>query len=261
MKEKLVSVIIPTLASRHDQLEKAVDSVNRQTYKNIELVVVIEGDSACEGRNIGIKRSNGDFIAFLDDDDAWEPTKIEKQMKVMDKYTSCPLVTCYSNDHRFNRDSINCPPFVADKNVVLNAFNYSSTSAYLFRSDPLKEYGGFDESLKSAHEYDIAIAMSKNHNLRCVSEILVTQNNTVGQISEDWTKKRKGILQVYRKHKAEFNNASFMNRFKVFGLYALFLSGSIFGNKIYWILSPMKKRHEVIPDNGSIIEFRKHYEL
>jgi len=59
----LVSVVIPTLP-KEKLLERAVQSVNNQTYKNIEILPITEGNNACEARNIGISRSTGKYIAF-----------------------------------------------------------------------------------------------------------------------------------------------------------------------------------------------------
>lgn len=119
-----VSVIIPTY-NRFQSLLHAIESVIAQTYKNIEIIIVndcstqeeyytfpftekyptckiihLEENSRtiygypCGGhvRNIGIKQSSGDYIAFLDDDDSWLPTKIEKQLIFMIK-TNCNMST------------------------------------------------------------------------------------------------------------------------------------------------------------------------
>lgn len=101
----LVSVIIPTY-NRDKYLNKAIESVLNQTYSNIEILVIDDGSknnyaeficskhSNCNylfknngglssARNYGITHSKGEFIAFLDDDDFWESSKIEKQIKVL----------------------------------------------------------------------------------------------------------------------------------------------------------------------------------
>lgn len=115
-----VSVIIPTY-NRFKYLLNTIKSVNAQTYKNIEIIVVndkstqeeyynydwdscnvkiihLEKNSkeifgyACAGfvRNKGIELSSGKYIAFCDDDDIWFPNKIEIQLKAM-KETGCRM--------------------------------------------------------------------------------------------------------------------------------------------------------------------------
>jgi glycosyltransferase involved in cell wall biosynthesis len=108
-----VSVIIPTF-NRFNYLLKTIESVKKQTYSNIEIIVVNDRSSqkeyydydwegnniviihldlnskqkfgfACAGfvRNKGIEISSGKYIAFCDDDDIWFPNKIEIQLKAM----------------------------------------------------------------------------------------------------------------------------------------------------------------------------------
>ena len=114
MPAALVSVVIPTY-NRFSQLCAAVESVRRQTYKNIEIIVVndcsteaayyenkIPGATVihlrentrrifgfpCAGyvRNMGAKLASGEYIAFLDDDDEWLPQKIEMQIATIGEY-------------------------------------------------------------------------------------------------------------------------------------------------------------------------------
>lgn len=100
----LVSVVIPT-HNRPQVLLRAIRSVLAQTYQQLEIVVVIDGRDplastalaeihderlhwievnetvgGSEARNIGIRNATGDWVALLDDDDEWLPTKLEEQM-------------------------------------------------------------------------------------------------------------------------------------------------------------------------------------
>jgi GT2 family glycosyltransferase len=113
-KEEKVSVIIGTF-NRWKYLLKSIESVKSQTYKNIEIIVVNDGSTdeeyfnsvpkgvtwlnlpenseqtlgfRCRSYtyNYGLKIAKGKYIAFLDDDDAWYPKKIEKQISLMEKY-------------------------------------------------------------------------------------------------------------------------------------------------------------------------------
>jgi glycosyltransferase involved in cell wall biosynthesis len=100
----LVSAIIPAYnASRF--IRETLDSVVQQTHRDLEIIIVDDGSTddtvrivteiqkkdsrlslyrqtnqgAAVARNLGIEKSKADFIAFLDADDLWHPTKIEKQ--------------------------------------------------------------------------------------------------------------------------------------------------------------------------------------
>ena len=113
MSKPLVSVIIPTY-NRFDYLLNAVESIRKQNYENIEIIIVndcssderyynynfgenvikIDLDknqkdvlgyvSAGHIRNFGIKRAKGKYIATLDDDDIWLAEKLKKQIKVLE---------------------------------------------------------------------------------------------------------------------------------------------------------------------------------
>jgi len=238
-----VSVIIPTSRGRQKLLTRAVKSVDNQRYLDVEKIIVKSDKlSVTEKRNLGITKATGNYIAFLDDDDEWHPNKLYKQVEIMEKNQNCAIVTCYSKDERY--DTINRPPEVVDQKQILNAFNYSSTSTYLCRAYPTKMLKGFDESLESAQEYDLAIRLIKYHEARCVPEVLVTQHKTEGQISSDWKKKRIGIKQVYNKHKKEFADASKFNIIKYRFIYGGYLFAPILGNKIKYLITYMKRRYE-----------------
>lgn len=178
MKKPLVSVVIPTLPKRKKLLERAIKSVLKQTYKNIEIIPVVEGNSACEARNIGIKRAKGELIAFLDDDDTWYPTKIEKQVNYLIKNPYVPLVICYSDDKRRHDGRISRPPAIIDHKELVKGFNLSSTSSYVVRRSVLekvkeKKLSKFKakrcNSCKYALEcwYDFEIGIWNNEKLKC----------------------------------------------------------------------------------------------
>jgi glycosyltransferase involved in cell wall biosynthesis len=114
LSEPTVSVIIPAFRAAHT-ISRALESVLAQTRVPDEILVVDDGSpdnlaaalaeyrdrvtlirkpngGAASARNLGIERSRGDFLAFLDADDYWEPEKLEKQLSVLRAYPELVLV-------------------------------------------------------------------------------------------------------------------------------------------------------------------------
>jgi len=101
MVKELISVVIPVYNGER-YIAEALDSVLAQRYREMEIIVVDDGSTdgtrrvvqsykaltcvhqsrqgAAAARNTGVKRSRGEFLAFLDADDLWMPDKTEKQM-------------------------------------------------------------------------------------------------------------------------------------------------------------------------------------
>jgi len=113
-----VTVVIPT-RHRPDLVTRAVESALAQTYRALEVIVVIDGPDpetagrlnaladprltvlelernvgAAEARNIGVHRGKGAWVAFLDDDDHWMPEKIAVQMAARPAGVRYPIISC-----------------------------------------------------------------------------------------------------------------------------------------------------------------------
>lgn len=179
-KDIVVSVVIPTF-KRPDTLDRAINSVLNQTCPNVEVIVVDDNDPDTEGRrlteekmaqfnneprvryikhernkngsaarNTGARAANGEYVAFLDDDDEYLPRKIETQLEALEgraKEWAC----CYSRyatrksdgktvESRENREG----------NLYLEAlarnFWIASGSNLLVKKSAFFDINGFDES-------------------------------------------------------------------------------------------------------------------
>jgi glycosyltransferase involved in cell wall biosynthesis len=117
MSAPSVSVIIPTY-NRRDLVQRALESVFVQTYRDFEIMVVDDGSTddtraVVEGRdrvrylcqanagpasarNLGIRHARGGIIAFLDSDDVWWPDFLETQLDVLSHYPEVALVCARS---------------------------------------------------------------------------------------------------------------------------------------------------------------------
>ena len=70
----------------------------------------------------------------------------------------------------------------------------------MIRKSLFNKVGGFDESLPSAQEYDLALRCADYMNISCVQEVLVQQNKSQNQITKDAKKKVLGLKMIYDKH-------------------------------------------------------------
>ncbi|MBW4618435.1 MAG: glycosyltransferase [Cyanosarcina radialis HA8281-LM2] len=116
----LVSVVIPTF-NRADLIDISLSSAMGQSYRNIEIIVVDDGSTdrtedavraigdprivyarhstnqgGAAARNTGIETAKGEYIAFLDSDDAWMPNKIEVQLDLIQRQPHPERVVCYT---------------------------------------------------------------------------------------------------------------------------------------------------------------------
>ena len=139
---ELVSAVIIT-HNRKDLVMRAIESVLTQTYTNIECIVV--DDASTDGtvellsssedinyiyipksesrggnhaRNVGIAASHGVYVAFLDDDDYWLPTKIEKQLE-QKKKKKCGVVYCDNRPDKTFPEKISVTTADHDINYVM----------------------------------------------------------------------------------------------------------------------------------------------
>jgi len=269
----LVSVVIRT-KNREHQLREALVSVFEQTHKNFEIIIIDNSDSSnkdwiesfflfnnipkdkfiyhrgisvssVQSLNIGISKSNGEYISFLDDDDTWLPTKLEEQIKLIREKTAV-LVICWSDDRRFNVGYTVKYPEKITREMLLSWFNLASTSCYLFDAEFLKNHERFDESFPSVQEYELAIRSSFPFSVFCVQRSLVIQNKSNDQITRDWKKKRQGMKLLLKKHKGLYMEKGIPSyigfRLRFIGLQALYLSAELIGDRIYKIIIPMKNR-------------------
>lgn len=226
----MVSVIIPT-HNRVELLPRAINSVLNQTYQEIEVIVVSDGstdgtDALMEkyannsrikyinytpahggnyARNTGVKMSNGDYVAFLDDDDEWLPTKIEEQMHIFNTSPNIGLVYTGTNVIYENADlqykSIVHKSGDLGKEILFK--NYiGSTTTVMVRKKVFDEAGLFDEKLSANQDYDLWIRVCQIVNIGVVMKPLVNYYNSINseQISSNTQKYIDAYNQIDLKY-------------------------------------------------------------
>lgn len=230
----MVSVIITTYNRAMAILKRAIDTVYNQTYKDIELIVVNDYPQnkeeiqkllgqykdicfisherqmgACQARNDGLVRSNGDYIAFLDDDDEWDRTKIEKQIQCIEK-TKADFVYCKGtsvNDITGEKGEM---PFIRECSsgqyiAELIKENFMGGCSFpLIRRKALFELGGFDVDMPSSQDYELWFRIAENKSIVFLDEALVLYHVGLEAITGNPEKRIDGFCRLYRKHRMTF---------------------------------------------------------
>lgn len=201
MKEGLVSVIIPNYNYAH-YLRETLDSVFGQTYPHTEVIVVDDGSSdgsraileglsgrlvpvfqknagVAAARNNGVAASSGEYVAFLDADDAWLPCKIEKQVARFKQDPDLGLVHVGVEevDAEMNplvrrlegvEGHVGATLLMLKREGVLGG----GSGAMLPRS-VFDDVGGVDERLSTSADWDLFYRVSEKYEVGFVPEILL----------------------------------------------------------------------------------------
>ena len=211
-----ISVIIPTY-NRCDLLKRAINSVIKQTITPKEIIIVDNGSTdqtyqmvsslfpeinyfiekkrgVSAARNKGILESKSKWIAFLDSDDAWKPTKLEKQMEYsvfnQDKYRIIHTdETWYRNKKFLNQLKKHKK---SGGNIFKNSLQLCciSPSSVVLKKQIFDDYGLFDENLEVCEDYDMWIRITSKEEVGFLDSPLVLK---YGGHSDQLSKKFWGM--------------------------------------------------------------------
>jgi len=216
----LVSVVIPTF-NRAKQTIAAIESVLVQTYPNIEVIVVDDGSTdgstlvirafidqraenchqilllsqpnqgASVARNTGISKAQGEYIAFLDSDDYWEPEKLEYQMQALDRFKN-ECAVCFTDARLVNNSGLDISSFQAhrrnysqvmgiDRDAVKSlaaSFSGFWVSSLLVRTDIARRIGGFSPDISFVEDRDFHFRLSLVTGIAYVNKQLIRTDRT-----------------------------------------------------------------------------------
>lgn len=281
----LVSAIITT-HNRLSLLPRAIESVLAQTYPNIECIVVSdastdgtieyclahkdihfvdipkeESKGANHARNEGVKVAKGEYVAFLDDDDYWLPTKIEKQVALI-KEKKCDLVYCgamierildggeveYYERLQLEEAQGDLSRYILQHIVVL-------TSQVLTQKKAVINAGLFDEKVRFWQEYELTIRMAQNGQFYFVNEPLIVYRFDTYDLDRLTNKYRpwlKSVLYIHNKHRKLYAKLSFKEwllskqLFWKEGVKRAAKAGKFFDSRMFWLLLKLSKIDKII---------------
>lgn len=235
MKNSKISVIIPTY-NKAKTLSRAITSVFEQEYDNIEIIVVddastdntsdvcsnmadsrifylrrIRNGGVSAARNDGIRAATGEYIAFLDSDDAWTSNKIRDQLKVfeMHKTVGMVFVNAYvvtGKNKKLFIDRSKCSRIVYGSKercvgIFPGAIMVTPPSSWMFKKSVIDETGFFDEMMRVWEDCDYFVRIAKKYDvyfLNVPSMLRYVEDDN--QISRNMFTWHEGRKVFYSKH-------------------------------------------------------------
>jgi len=206
-----ISAVIPTYNNaRH--IRSAIDSILRQTSKVDEIIVVDDGSTddteqvianlhydivyhrqvnqgPSVARNKGIELAQGDWIAFLDADDQWQPDKIALQLEALRQSPSLHLIA--GDMTEIDPEGKIITPSVLAKHLLLNLFaelagkplpnalsallrkNFIPTGTVLVRRETLREAGMFNSDIRFGEDLELWAKIAARHPITCLPNVLM----------------------------------------------------------------------------------------
>jgi glycosyltransferase involved in cell wall biosynthesis len=229
MASPVVSVVIPTFNHR-DTIGATLDSVFAQTFREFEVVVVDDGsiDGTAEllrplaeqgriryvrqenagqsaARNRGLHEAQGEFIAFLDDDDLWPPDKLEWQVEALRERPDAVLAYGEARhlhpDGRLVRRTPSEPPPDGDAYAKFRLRNWIETPGQtLIRAEALRQVGGFDAAVWGSDDWDLYIRLARRRAFVFRPVVTVDYRLHAGNASKQAVRHALNHLVVVRRH-------------------------------------------------------------
>lgn len=268
-KNPAVSVIIPTY-NRAQLLCEALDSVAAQTFRDYEVIIVDDGSDdqtretverrpeplryvwqrnqgVSEARNHALRLTHSEFVAFLDSDDLWEPTFLER---TIGRLQTCPdEVLVYtdfvSTDRGGTRRIRGHRKTPCGGNVTAELFvsTFIHTSAVVARAHIIRDAGGFDGRLTHNEDYDLWLRLSLRHRFGLIDEPLCRRRCHPSSLS------RNGCLPETLQAKAEL-----LERFYIHNGRSAQIAAGLAGRRLAKLYYAAGKRflkdrrpHEAVP--------------
>jgi len=230
--DEKVSVIIPTF-NRAKYIGEAIDSVLAQTYPVSEIIVIDDGSTdrtkdivrkyghpvkyvfqenrgPSSARNMGLRMAQGNYIAFIDSDDMWEPDKVEIQIDFFRKYPQVDFV--FGHMANFSSSDSSHEPEILNKRVCryfkenyrsperaldyLMIENVIPTPTVMFKSNCLKTVGFFNENLFCTEDFDFWLRFVYHCRIGFIDRIFIRRRLHATNIINDYLLRFQSKLTV-----------------------------------------------------------------
>jgi len=228
----MISVIVLTW-NRVQLLQETLSSILNQTYQDLEILVIdnesidgteeyvksladnhiryfrnANGGNLSVNRNFGIAHANGEYISFCDDDDLWEPNKLESQLQALNKFPEYKMVS--TNGIYFSEKGIfGCLIKKREDgeitlNDLLSGKNDVFLSSVLIDREIFSNIGLFNENpeIFTIEDYELWVRIAKNYRIYFINDCLIKYRVHESMSSHKDTRKtvlkeKKMFLNLY----------------------------------------------------------------
>jgi glycosyltransferase involved in cell wall biosynthesis len=275
---KSVSVVIPTY-NYGRFITEAISSVLDQTRPPSEIIVVDDGsrdetgavvrafgeavkyirqDNAgvCAARNRGVSESASELIAFLDADDVWEPTNLEKQVARFESDEKIGLVHCAMREFDGETGETirlymeGCEEGVADNLLLWEGPVIVEPGAVTVTRKAFDHVGGFDTRMKVGEDWDFCYRVARLFKVGFVPEPLVNYRSHNAAAHHNVENMERGMLMFYEKAFATDDPQILKLRRRAYGNFHRVMAGSyLYSGRIGKFLSHAAKSIWMRPGN------------
>jgi glycosyltransferase involved in cell wall biosynthesis len=235
MHPPLISIVIPTY-NRADTITRAIESVTAQDYPNLEIVLVDDGSSdntesvianldapglriirhaenrgANAARNTGVREARGEFVAFQDSDDFWEPRKLSVQVAALQSHEADICFCAFERRSdglvtRIPKPGYGIQPGCRNRFSELMRGSFISCQTLVVKRELLLAAGLFDEALPRLQDWELCLRLAKDHPIVYVDQALVRVDISEDSMSRQTDKYARAAELIFDKHRDDFRN-------------------------------------------------------
>lgn len=225
-QQPLVSVVIATY-NMGQYLPQAIDSILAQQWENLEVVVVDDGSEddtpqvmeryqnngrinyirnenqgQPKAKNCGVNAAKGEFIAFCDADDLWEPNKLTVQMPLFSNPNVGVVYSEVSNIDENNQRYQQPPAYTRYRGIVTEQLLYKNFVPFgtaIIRRACVEQCGAFDEQFRMGIDWDLWLRYSLHWQFDYTPERTYVYREWSGQMSNNYRGRYDHAFRILKK--------------------------------------------------------------
>lgn len=227
-EQPLVSIVTPIFNTKIEYLDKCLDSLLKQTYKNIEIICVDDCSSNYNydyitklspkinlirnESNLGCSKNakkafslaKGKYIVKIDSDDYIHPTLIEKEVRVLENNPNIGAICCELRRFGYRHSIIRRPKkWSLEEALFVNMNKYGYAGGMMFRSDLLKDIS-IDTNYRVCEDFDFHLQILEKSSIASIHEVLYfyrSHESNIMKAAYKNNERRDTVQKILTKHR------------------------------------------------------------